>query len=152
MKDWVRLKKLERELAKVEKQHRIFQKSEKYKKLSNTDKMQEDGAHAQVDYFPVRDQIEKVRSEIFLRRVEKYGISYPRYYEKDDKGYWQKSTYAYYCYYLTEKGYHALKKAIREEQKARRDAVLCWVPLIAALTGLVGATVAVLTIINYWGK
>ncbi len=34
MRNWIRLKELERELAKAEKQHRIFQQSEKYKKFS----------------------------------------------------------------------------------------------------------------------
>jgi len=152
MRNWIRLKKLERELDKVEKQYRIFQQSEKYKKLSGNDKRAEDTGHAQIDYFPIKDQIEEIKSNIFLKKVQKYGIPYPRYYDKDNKGYWEKSFYEYSCHYLTEKGYHALRKAIREEQKARRETILCWMPLITVLTGLVGAIAAVLTIIKYWGK
>ena len=45
---------------------------------------------------------------------------------------------------LTNEGITVLRKAIREEEAARREALLAWVPLVGALTGLVGTATGLL--------
>jgi hypothetical protein len=47
-------------------------------------------------------------------------------------------------YWLSTKGIYGLKLSIRAEKKAKREAILMWVPAITALTGLFGALIGVL--------
>lgn len=150
MKDWLKLKKLERELETIEKKHSAFQQSEKYKKMSPEGKSNEDDAYIACEYFPLRDEIEDIRSRMFLKKARKLGIPYPKYYDKACEEFWTQSGFGFH--YLTDKGYHEIRKAMREEKKARREAVLCWAPLITVLTGLLGVIATVLSILRYWGK
>lgn len=47
-------------------------------------------------------------------------------------------------YYLTLKGVAEAKRAIREEQKARREAIAFWIPIVFGCTGLLMGVLALL--------
>ncbi len=150
MVNWFRLRKLEKKLDKIEKKHKTFQKSDKYKKMNSKQKLEEKSVYFDMEYFPIAEEIETIRARIFLRKVRKFGIPYPQYYEGKGADFWQEGPDGNRT--LTIEGYYSLRKALREEQEERRKAILCWMPLITALTGLIGAATAILTIVRYWGK
>jgi hypothetical protein len=56
---------------------------------------------------------------------------------------------------LTRQGINELRSVIRSEEKARREAILMWVPAITAVTGLLGALIGVIATwfgIKFWEK
>lgn len=60
--------------------------------------------------------------------------------------YWEQGQ-ALGTWYLTRNGIARIRAAIREEEKARREARAHWVIWVSALTGLVGAATGLLAII-----
>jgi len=151
MKVWLRLQKLKRELRKIEIAHNKFQSTEKYKSLSRDDKEAEDSAFYNVDYLPIFEEIEQIRTGRFLSKVRRYGIPYISWWDDKKEECWQEGGYSG-KHYLTINGYHKLRQAIREEQKARREAIVGWIPLVTALAGLLGIVTGLLSVIRYWYK
>jgi hypothetical protein len=50
--------------------------------------------------------------------------------------------------YLTAKGINDLRAAIRAEKKVRREHLLMWLPMVVALTGLIGAATGLAAILR----
>lgn len=151
MKTWLRLQKLKRELRKIEMAHKKFQSTEEYKKLNREGREQEDSAFYDVDYLPIFEEIEEIRMGRFLSKVRRYGIPYITWWDDKKEEYWKEGRCSG-THYLTVNGYHKLRHAIREEQTARREAIMGWIPLVTALVGLLGIVTGLLSIIRYWHK
>ena len=151
MKTWLRLWKLKRQLYKVDRAHKTFQQSQKYKDLKREDREGEDQAFFQVDYAPIWEEIQEIQTRRFLSKLQSYNVPYHSKWDKEGEKLWDTGGFG--NSYLTTEGYHQLRRLLREEQKARRDMILGWaVPVITAITGLLGSAIAVLTIIKYWNK
>ena len=151
MRNWIRLQKLKSRLRKVENEHKKFQATEKYKKLSIEDKRNEDSIFYQIDYVEIYEEIEEIKTKFFLSKVRRYGIPCVSWWDDKKEEYWKKGDY-YERHYLSVNGYYKLRYAIRDEQKARREAIVGWTPLITAVVGLLGIITGLLSIIKYWHK
>lgn len=150
MIECLRLIKLRIKLRRIEKNHKVFQQSEKYKSLSHDDKAGEDQAFYQVDYSPVWEEIEEIKTNKFIRKLRKLDIPYPSKWAKEGEGFWNVGDFG--SHFLTTEGFYKLRGILREEQKDRREYWLGWVPLITALAAFVSSVTAIITIIRYWGK
>jgi len=130
--------------------HKKFQSTEEYKKLSRDSKEQDDSEFYDIDYLPIFEEIEEIRTGRFLAKVRRYGIPYLSWCDDKKEEYWEEGRYR--THFLTVNGYHKLRAEIREEQKARREAVLGWLPLITAVAGLLGIITGLLAILKDFGK
>jgi len=146
MKAWLRLQRLKYKLRKTEASHKKFQSTEKYKKLSRDDKGQEDFAFYDIDYLPIFEEIEEIRTGRFLTKVRSYGIPYIHWWDDKKEEYWEEGHYG--THFLTVNGYHKLRAEIREEQKARREEIIGWIPLITAAAGLLGIITGLLAVLK----
>ena len=143
----------QRNLRKVEALNDKFKKSEKYKKLTADERRNEDGLinHEMYENWTI---CEEIKTEIFLKKIYRYGIPVPSKYKdapERDK-YWSSGPYEEFTF-LTTKGYFELRNLLREEKKARRDDLFLWLlPLISSIGGLLGVATGVLTVLKYWNK
>lgn len=150
MNVWLRLIRLNIKLKRLEKNHKAFQQTKKYKNLSQNEKESEGQEYYQIEYSPIWEEIEEIKTNNFLRKLRKLDIPYPTRWDKEGKQFWRESDFG--ANYLTTEGFYKLRSILREEQKARREYWLGWVPLITALAALVSSATAILTIIKYWKK
>ncbi len=146
VRDYFKRWALEQQLAKVENRHEKFKQTPKYKKLSAEDKHNEDGAFYQCDYQPLWEEIEVLKTKELLRKADRLTIPFPRHWEDKEEKYWDTGSYGM-THHLKTAGKHVLIKAIREEQKARRETMIWWIPLISVLTGLSGVALGIISVI-----
>ncbi len=140
-----------RKLNKLYRGQVAYIRSEKCKNLSSEEQETEWDIFYQTEYMPLSDSVRAMESEQFLSKLRRYRIPYPDQWSVEGEKYWDQGQEG--TYYLSTEGYHQLIKLLREEQKSRRDMVLGWaVPVITALTGLLGGVTAILTIVRYWNK
>ena len=89
------------------------------------------------------DKIIKIQTHFLTKQAEKYLVPTPKFKGSDDN--WEQSKITGH-YHWTQKTISNVKKAIREEQKYRREYWQSWVTLsigvIGALTGLAFGLVA----------
>ena len=141
---------LKAELVSLEKKHKAFQQTKEYKALSADEKAQEDQSFYQVDYSLVWEELEEIKTNRFLKKVHKFNIPYPTRWSKEGKDMWSIGSFG--NHYLTTEGLYKLRNILREEQKARRECWLGWVPMVTAWAALVSSATAILTVMRYWNK
>ena len=147
IRDWLKLKRLERKLVLLEKQHKAFQKTDKYKKLSAEEKHEEDLSYFQIDYSLVWEEIEEIKTKKLLSKLVKYKIPFPHRWEKNGKEYWKDGQYG--SHFLTTKGYHILRNTLREEENARRDTITRKVKLFEIPTLIVAGGTFLLAFVAF---
>jgi len=79
-----------------------------------------------------------------LRKARRLLIPTPQFNE--DK--WEESNFKVGMHLLTEKAIYELISEIRKAQKLRQELWLSWLPLVTAITGLIGAAIGLLALIN----
>ena len=150
MRDLLRLRKLEKQLAAISREHRAFKETEEYKK-ADAESKEKMTADFPFEYFEIYEEIRDIKTQKLLRKVRKYEIPVPSRTDKRGQDYWEAGQYG--TYYLTEEGYHRIRKDVREEKKSRRDDFfLWWLPLFSLIGMLLSIMVALLTIIRYGNK
>jgi hypothetical protein len=85
-------------------------------------------------------QIEVLKTEPLVKRALRYDLPIPNW---NDEEAWEPG-----WRYLKPDHFAKLRAAIREEEKARREQILAWIPLITALTGIGGVIVAILALLK----
>lgn len=93
--------------------------------------------------------IEEERRWLKDRRVRRIGdrLYIPLPPHSDDQ-YWEEAVMRPGAYFLTVKGMNDLLSRIRAERKARLEVWIALAPVIAALTGLLGALAGVLAVVS----
>ncbi len=108
---------------------------------------QENGAFN--DYFHQMEGSEQwralIQTEYFIREAERLLVPIPEYSDKTMYSRVEWDDHPDEPYYLTELGLKTLKAAVRDEKKHRRDIAAFW---MSASTGLIGATIGLITIIS----
>ena len=94
-----------------------------------------------IEYY-IDEQIIQVQHKLVVHQAEKCLIPVPEYSTKD--GTWEESTTTG-RWRLSQTTIFELKKAIREERKARREHWQSWVTLVI---GLIGALIGLLSILG----
>lgn len=98
------------------------------------------------------DEEQEYYSKKLLKKARDLRVMVPPYYEgsklTDDYEEGRLSGRIY----LSLKGEHAVRAAIREEEEHRAKQRGRWVPYIAALTGLAGAVTGLIAAIDKFGK
>jgi hypothetical protein len=85
-----------------------------------------------------------VLTRYLARRADSLHLPLP---DRSDKSLWQEVDFdddPSQPKYLTQKGVIEAKKLIREEQKARRDAIAFWVPIFFGTGGMITGIIAAL--------
>lgn len=88
----------------------------------------------------IEDDIAQMQHRLIVRQAEKYLIPTPKYITQD--GTWEQSDETG-RWRLSQNTISELKKAIRQEQKYRREGVALLIGLIGALTGLLAVWAAI---------
>ena len=125
--------KLKRELIALEKGYEKLKQTKEYKSLSLEEKNNENAMH-HADYVPIWEQLEALETKELLRKSSKLQVPSLKYWEDRKEKYWEKGIYG--ALYLKSEGKHKLIKAIREEQKDRRENRIWWVPITALITSI----------------
>lgn len=141
-KNIFKIKKLEKELAEVERKYVKYQQTKKYKSLTSEEKHMEEDCFYQGEYRPLWQEIEALKDGELLRKAANLFIPFPSHWEDKESKYWRESDLG--SYYLKTEGKHYLIKAIREEEKARREAWVWWIPLLSAISSFFGAILGVI--------
>ena len=153
-----KLSKNERELARlsklaneINKKDDSYRKTDEFKKLSEEEKQFHEDQFYQSEIGELWAQIGELQTKIFLRKLSKFGIPVPsRGDEKTQDKYWDNNFYGEYRELSTE-GYYELNQKIREERKARReDQILWWIPILSVISGLVGSSIGVISVLRGW--
>lgn len=101
------------------------------------------------DYFHQMESSEQwralIQTEYFIREAERLLVPIPEYSDKTMYSRVEWDDHPDEPYYLTELGLKTLKAAVRDEKKHRRDIAAFW---MSASTGLIGATIGLITIIS----
>jgi hypothetical protein len=140
MRDRWRIRKLQRDRNVVWKAYRIdIEAKEKAGASPATIRELEDSA-AHED-ATLSNEIESIRTRALLDLASRYNLPTPDWF--DDEA-WANRDW----HYLKPEHFAKLRTAIREEQTARRDQALAWIPLITALTGIGGVVVAILALVK----
>jgi hypothetical protein len=150
MNAWLKAKILRKKLAKVEREYKSFQQTDKYKKLNADEKQERNSAHLDIDCLPLWEDIQELETNELLKKLRHHKVPYINRWNKEGKKYWEEGQSG--THYLNTEGFHKFRNLLREEQKAKRDMVLGWIPLITALTGLLGIFASIITIIKYWKR
>ncbi len=91
------------------------------------------------EMFQLGEEQQQYYDNKLIKKARRYYIPIPPH---SDKNVWEE-----HCedeWFLTEKGVSFLRKSVREEQKASRERILAWVPLISAIAVLLGAILGLL--------
>jgi hypothetical protein len=142
LNDFFKEKKLINGLARIEKQHEKFKKTTKYKNLTAKEKWEEDQCYYQVDYGPVWEELEELKTRKLLAKASMLSIPFPNHWADKEEKYWNKSAYGEH--YLNIHGKHEIIKAIREEEKALNEARIWWLPLFSALISALSVLLGVI--------
>lgn len=86
-----------------------------------------------------------IQTEYFIREAERLLVPIPEYSDKTMYSRVEWDDHPDEPYYLTALGLKTLKASVRDEKKHRRDIAAFW---MSASTGLVGATIGLITIIS----
>jgi len=139
-----KLRRLEKESREVWKKFKEFKQSEEFKKLTKEERHNETGFRL-IDIELTDDEIRVIETRELIRKASKLGIPIPPIHANNPgDSDWRESNTG--DHFLTEKGFHELRREIRDEQKARADLRLAYVPLITALAGLGGVSIGILSI------
>lgn len=131
-----------------------YRKTEAFKKLSAEQRQMHDQEFWDLEGAGEIDaEIKEIETRIFLRKLSKCGIPIPsRHDEKSRDKYWEANFYGEHRM-LSQEGYYELNKMLRDERKARReDSILWWIPILTALSGLLGSLIGVLSILKNWNR
>jgi hypothetical protein len=83
------------------------------------------------------DEIEAVKTRRLLRKANSLDVPYE--YPSEDSPVWERS-HQLHTWHLTTIGYSAVRKAIRQERRDRRESAITWsgviIGIIGSLTGL----------------
>lgn len=84
-----------------------------------------------------------------LRQARRLRVPVPLRYndDKSESDHWYEGHYTG-GWYLTYKGFAALREEIRRERKARHDARSQWVVWLSALTGVIGAATGLVALLT----
>ena len=148
------IKKLKRMLRKLfttkEMRWRHWERSihNEYKPLIASAKTADEREELSFQYHEELREMDRDRRDYtdskLISKARRHYIPIPLRQEED--GLWMEWEEG--SWYLTEKGVHHLRKEIREEQKATRDLMLGWTPLITTIIGLIGVLIALISIIR----
>ena len=94
--------------------------------------------------YEVEEKIEVLRTERLRRLADKYATPFPRFSPRD--GNWEHGRTG--RWYLTRPCYASIWLQIQEAQKRRREAWLSWLPLVTAITGLLGAATGLVALLT----
>lgn len=89
------------------------------------------------------EEIQRLHSRYLLVEARRMMIPTPDW---EDETAWEGPEYG--PKYLTKKGIIELRSAVRAEKKVRREQVLMWVPVIGAITGLIGTAIGLLAFLT----
>ena len=91
------------------------------------------------EYFEYYDEIRAIKTNILRRKANKYNIPMPDY---SDDEVWCTNMYGER--YLEQEAEYKLSKQIRQDFKERLE---IWIPIITALTGLIGVFIGLIAVI-----
>jgi hypothetical protein len=99
------------------------------------------------DEWEIEDRIKSLMSRRLCKEAASYRVPIPSH---NDEDVWEKSDRSFIGYFLTPKGYAELRAAVRKEKNERWQS---WAlrlqvlgPILAGLTGAMGALIGLLTI------
>jgi hypothetical protein len=139
IRDWLKIRKLEKCRTDVAKKYRG--EIEAHKKAgASRDQIRNLESIASFEDRTLSDQIEAIRTRALVNRAYCYNLPVP---SRDEEEAWEPD-----WHYLHPAHFAKLRTTIREEEKARREQILAWIPLISALTGIGGVIVAILALLN----
>jgi hypothetical protein len=103
----------------------------------------------------IRDMPDSMRTERLVRRARKLGISVPpqpSHENLDEDEYWEANPVSG-SFYLTEKAFSELTRAIRKEEIERLEYQMRWVsrvfaPIVGLAIGLIGAIMGLISLIH----
>jgi hypothetical protein len=131
------------ELRKQRRHAKDLQKKEP----EDCEQNQENGAL--IEYFHRVENAEQwlalIQTAYFIREAERLLVPVPEYRDEAMFSRVEYDDHPDEPYYLTPLGIKALKALVREEKKHRRDIVVF---CMSSLTGLIGATIGLITIIS----
>lgn len=101
-------------------------------------------------------QRRQIEDSLLLKKARTYRIPTPPRPNSADFGhtgpsnaFWEPASTSTPFLQLTDKGINHLREEIRREQKERRERVLSWVfPVLAMLTGILGALTGLLAVLS----
>lgn len=86
-----------------------------------------------------------IQTKYFIREAERLLVAVPEYTDQAMYSQFDYDDDPDEPYYLTVLGLKTLKASVREEKKHRREIAVFW---MSSLTGLIGATIGLITIIS----
>src|SRR6266404_1364489 len=105
------------------------------------------------EYQEYRAYVDSLQTGHLLKLAERFDISPPPILpepedssDRDPASPWEQSHFDY-GYYLTPKGRSDLRALIRNEKNQRIESALKWIPLVTAITGLLGVVIGLLALL-----
>lgn len=137
IKDKIELFKANQNIRKTEKYYlRKLDVAEKAKKSEEEcEQIFQEMVYVKHEY---EDQVKSVLSSMLIRKAEKLNVPIPVY---DDDEMWEGKRKDF----LSDVGRRLVSKAVRQEIKERIDVLI---PIITAITGLVGAVIGLFSILK----
>ena len=130
-----RLRRLERQLADV---HKTYEKQKAAAKArgASEEELEALSAANSTDDLYFTEALLAAHTSRLIKMAHDLMIPVPYSWETAHKDKWVQGAMHRY---MTTEGMTELRAAIRAEQKARRELIVMWTPLVSALVGLIGA-------------
>ncbi len=131
---------------------------EEAKRKDDRDEMQRVLSEWSFELNPIRGRLAELDTDYWRRRARRFHVPFPERQAEPDENWgiiealeWGKT-----FWHLTDAGIFRVRSKIREEQKYRRESRLAWVgasaQIVAALTGLLGALIGLLSLHRFLSK
>jgi hypothetical protein len=140
----IRLRELERDKARTLKAFSRDIAAAREKKAS-ADEIYKIRSGENFEVTMIDESIYGAHTGFLVTQANRLIVPAPKF---DDETKWSESD-TLGVRYLTPAGINELRAAIRAERKLRREALLMWLPVVGAVTGLIGAMTGLVVI---WSK
>jgi hypothetical protein len=144
IRDWLELRRLQAQKRRTQLSYRKDIQDARTQKLGRAEvEKLERNEMSEVGW--IQDEIAELQTRRLFRRAEKYLVPTPEF-DRDGPNWSQSQMTGEW--HLTRVGLAALRAAIRQEQKERREAVQGRLIWISMLTGLIGALTGLASVLH----
>ena len=109
----------------------------------NSDEARQFNAQRDEEALTIDEELRRLTQRRLLRKARRFFIPTPPFNEDN----WEEPIATVGMPFLTERATYELISEIHKAQKVRQELWLAWLPLVTAITGLIGTAIGLLALI-----